>query len=904
VGVTRGGTEAVAKRGGRQAVAATRGGRETVATRDGRAAAEVRSALSAVYQRVREAGWAAPESARGQMIRPLLSLAGAGASGRPRDDVFWSAVAAVQLAHEASLVHDDVIDGAALRRSEPTLVAARGVAVALVEGDHLLTTAYRLAASCGSAEFMTAFAGAVERTVAGEKVQGRNTGRVLGEDEYRAVVRMKSGELLGCALAAAPLLEGAGEAVAWYDLGQRIGTLYQMLDDLLDYCPDTDTGKPPLGDYRQRRWTWPLLELPDTDFEQDAVEMVQRFATPDGSGASPLRRCLVRFEDEAAAVRASLATHLPGDDMIASLVDDWSSRIEAAVIRAEHAHATPTALPGVETSLEAEIEAQLARAADRAGYFRRNSRSFSFAAHLFAPELRRKVSAVYAFCRITDDLADADDGSDAAHRLTRLALWEHHARAAYHGAATGLPLLDSVMRTAAASGVPFRYVEELIEGMRMDLRRTSYETMDELRLYSYRVAGVVGQWLTRLAGVHDEAILERAALLGHAMQLTNIVRDIGEDLHMGRLYVPAATLRAYDLVVADLQAMETPPPPRYGRMLECLMSIADADYRAALEAAPALPRRFRLAVVAAADIYRGIHDAVRANRYDNLRRRARTGTVTKLRLAVRAVLKDALHSLRQPARPQPLSRVHAATGWTGRLLAATALLLAASAVAALPARSAPIAAAPVRAVDLAADRTDIAAAPARAHARVSDSALAQVQRAAPTRAAAIPPAERAAHLEALLAAAPADAAVALDLVRALFFVAVDDPHAVVRGRAVLSHLHAEAPAFARSNHALLQAYEGAFLALAARHGTWPLARLRAVRSGLLLLDAAVAAAPDDVEVVYLRLVNTHFLPGLFGRRDTARADLRLVEQLLERPQPDVPPALHDAIVGFTRDVQR
>jgi 15-cis-phytoene synthase len=875
----------------------TRGDMEAVATRGGVAAAEVRSALSTVYQRVREAGWAAPKSAQGQMIRPLLSLAGAGAFDRPRDDVFWSAVAAVQLAHEASLVHDDVIDGAALRRSEPTLVAARGVAAALVEGDHLLTTAYRLAASCGSAEFMTAFAGAVERTVAGEKAQGRNAGRIVGEDEYRAVVRMKSGELLGCALAAAPLLEGAGEAAAWYDLGQRIGTLYQMLDDLLDYCPDTDTGKPPLGDYRQRRWTWPLLELPDTDFERDAVEVARHFATPDGSGTSPLRRCLLRFEGEAAAVHATLSTHLPGDDLIASLVDDWSSRVEAAVVRAEHAHATPIATASFasasfETSLEAEIEAQLARAADRADYFRRNSRSFSFAAHLFAPELRRKVSAVYAFCRITDDLADADDGTDAAHRLARLALWEHRARAAYHGATTGLPLLDSVMRTAAASGVPFRYVEELIEGMRMDLCRTSYETMDDLRVYSYRVAGVVGQWLTRLAGVHDEAVLERAALLGHAMQLTNIVRDIGEDLRMGRLYVPAATLRAYDVAVADLQAMEPGPPPRYGRMLEYLMSIADADYRAALEAAPALPRRFRLAVVAAADIYRGIHDAVRANRYDNLRRRARTGTVTKLRLAVRAVLRDASRSLRQPSRPQPLPRVHAATGWAGRLLAATTLLLAASAVAALPAWD-------VRAADSAA----IAEAPARAVDRAADAA-APVQRVVPTRTAVIPPVERAAHLEALLAAAPDDATVALDLVRALFFVAVDDPHAIARGRVVLSHLHAESPAFARSNHALLQAYEGAFLALDARHGRWPHARLRAVRSGLLLLDAAVTAAPDDVEVVYLRLVNTHFLPGLFGRRESARADLRRVEKLLDRPQPDMPPALHDAITGFTRDVQR
>src|SRR5690606_4215528 len=114
--------------------------------------AEAAAALQLLYGHLRERGFGAPEKADGQLIRPLLSMAGAEAVGRARDEGFWAAAAAVQLAHEASLLHDDVIDESAVRRGAPTL-AARGVARALVEGDHLLTTSYRLAATTDSSPF-------------------------------------------------------------------------------------------------------------------------------------------------------------------------------------------------------------------------------------------------------------------------------------------------------------------------------------------------------------------------------------------------------------------------------------------------------------------------------------------------------------------------------------------------------------------------------------------------------------------------------------------------------------------------------------------------------------------------------------------------------------------------------
>lgn len=811
--------------------------------------AEARDGLSALWQRLRAGGCGAPPECQGQLIRPVVALAGAAALGAARDEALWAAVAAVQLAHEASLLHDDVIDNAALRRNEPTLATRSGVAAALVEGDHLLTTAYRLAAATGSAAFVSAFAYAVERTVAGEKLQGRSAGLVLDERAYRNIVGSKSGELLACALASAPLLAGAPCAGEWYALGRRLGTLYQMLDDLLDYCPEADTGKPALGDYQHGRWTWPLQELGDVGFGREPVDVARLLAAPDAHGSVPLQRALARFQREADEVLAALALHLPDDEVIGAMVTNWTQRAAQVVERAAGA--------SVDAWLRDTVAARFNGRYDLREFFRVNSRSFSFAATLFPPGFREHVSAIYAFCRFTDDLADSDDGTRTEDRLLRLDRWLALSRQAFDGSATGIRLLDDVMPRAAAAGVPFEYVEELVEGMRMDVRNDRYRTLQDLRVYSYRVAGVVGQWLTRTCGIHDPATLERAAALGHAMQLTNILRDVGEDLRRERLYLPGELLMEHGIDEAQLGAAArgtvdagAQPLARdaYARMLERLMTHADRDYELALEATPRLPAYFRRAVVVAAHVYRGIHAEVRSNGYDNLTRRAHTSTATKVRLAARALLPGGLAEA-------------VGNGRSPRRALTTALLL-----------------------------TGLLAAPG--HAQRSASA-GEPQT----------PAAHAHTLQKRLQHAPAfDAAIALDLTRALYFVAVDSSSAVQRGHALVGELRRHAPGFAEQHDLLILAYEGAFNMLEAKHGRWPHQRVRAVRAGLSRLDAAVAGAPSSVEVRYLRLVSTHYLPGFFGRRDSARDDLRALTELLSGTGAELPPSLHGVISRFVAEV--
>ncbi len=193
-----------------------------------------------------------PPALDGKYLRPLAVFLTIPPNEREELDArFWMGALAVEMVHEASLLHDDILDDAQERRGRPTLTAAAGVGPALVLGDHLLTAAYRVALSADSPVFLSAFIRAVKRTVAGEIEQEKGQGRILTMEEYQEVVTGKSGELFRAACSLAPSLLGIGSPEQAGELGARLGCLYQMVDDLLDYCPGVDRGKPPLQDLRQ-----------------------------------------------------------------------------------------------------------------------------------------------------------------------------------------------------------------------------------------------------------------------------------------------------------------------------------------------------------------------------------------------------------------------------------------------------------------------------------------------------------------------------------------------------------------------------------------------------------------------------------------------------------------------------
>lgn len=728
----------------------------------------------------------------GQLIRPLLGLAGT----ESPDDALWDALLAVQLAHEASLLHDDVIDGAARRRGQPTAVAARGVAAALVEGDHLLTAGYRLAAETGSLAFTRLYARAVERTVAGERRQNEGRGRRLTLAEYDEIALGKSGELIGCAVAAGAVIAGDPTASDRFELGRRIGLCYQMLDDLLDYCAASGAGKEPFSDFQRRLWTWPLRFFPDGTWPADRAALDRVLREPDRAGATPLERAREELDRVIHAVRCEVAGTLERPHPVEALLDDWRDRARRAVGASLGPDAIHVELPSLPDRERLRT------------FFARNSRTFSFAARLLPRRDRDAVADLYGFCRVTDDLVDGVL-STPAEAERRLDAWLAVCRRGYDGEPTGLPTLDRLLATAADRGVAFDHVELLVRGMRMDVRPRRYESLADLRLYTHAVAGVVGLWLARLWGVRDERVLRAAAELGHAMQLTNIVRDVGEDLRLGRIYLPTDLMRRFGLDEAALRAMAggAPLASGYRALLEALMGEADAAYDRALEGVDGLPPRVRPAVIAAAAAYRGIHAAVRANGHDTIHRRARTTRLRKLALAARALAR--LGPGRRPIRP---------------LLQGAAL--------------------PVVVM--------IACWPLAAGAQPLG-----------------PP-------DAPAAALSPENGAPLASVRALWLAGLGEPDAVDRLDEALGPLRAAPEA---RDAAVLEAYHGALLLLRAKHGSWPPSRWRDARAGIAALDRAVAWAPEDPEVRYLRLVNALNLPSLFGRRETARSDLDVLAQL-------------------------
>ena len=281
----------------------------------------------------------------------------------------------------------------------------------------------------------------------------------------------------------------------------------------------------------------------------------------------------------------------------------------------------------------------LAGLSDPKAYLACHSRSFRFAAALLPRVERARVARVYAWCRYTDNLVDDDVSTAIAER--RLDRWLACSRDAYQGHDSGISLVNEVMREMAEREIPFEYAHDLVRAMRSDLHHSPYNDLSALRVYTYRAAGVVGRWLTELHGVRDAWMLERATALGRAMQLTNILRDVGEDLQRGRIYLPVTELARRGVSVADIAAFShgaRPIDAGYRALIEDLMTVADHDYELADEAIPMLPREFRRAAAVASRVYRGIHDAIRRNGYDNVRRRAFTTFPRKTVLAIGALM--------------------------------------------------------------------------------------------------------------------------------------------------------------------------------------------------------------------------------------------------------------------------
>lgn len=275
------------------------------------------------------------------------------------------------------------------------------------------------------------------------------------------------------------------------------------------------------------------------------------------------------------------------------------------------------------------------------------SKSFYFATRFFPPELARSAHAVYWFCRTTDDLVDECPTLDQGR--SDLEAWDLALRDALRTRTSEQPVLRLFLDAVEKHAIPAEYAFELIEGMRMDLNGQRYETFSDLRVFCYRVASTVGLMMSHVIGFAQPAQmaagLRYAEDLGVAMQLTNILRDIGEDLGRGRLYLPAGEMAEFGVTEQELRAGRI--SPAFQRLMAFQIARARDYYQRAQPGIPMLNAQGRFAVRIAAEVYARILRQIEANGMDSLAHRAVVPAREKYWLTARIMTGPILRSTAQ-----------------------------------------------------------------------------------------------------------------------------------------------------------------------------------------------------------------------------------------------------------------
>jgi|SRR5579883_1099353 len=251
---------------------------------------------------------------------------------------------------------------------------------------------------------------------------------------------------------------------------------------------------------------------------------------------------------------------------------------------------------------------------------RAHGRSFAFATRFLPAAARPDVSTLYAFCRVVDDLVD--EPSDVAPEEVRRQLegWQRWL------ATSPVPPKGSELTTALAAvvnrhGIPASHLVELVEGCKADLAARAFQTFDELRHYCYQVGATVGLAMCPIVGVHDPRGLGCARDLGIAMQLTNVIRDVPEDVAMDRHYLPAEEVALFG---DDLP-----------RLIEFQCARARDYYQAGCAGIRWVQPGAQFAIRLAATLYEAILDKVAQQGYDPYAGRASTSLWEKVWLAVK-----------------------------------------------------------------------------------------------------------------------------------------------------------------------------------------------------------------------------------------------------------------------------
>jgi phytoene synthase len=254
--------------------------------------------------------------------------------------------------------------------------------------------------------------------------------------------------------------------------------------------------------------------------------------------------------------------------------------------------------------------------------------SFYYSFLFLPPERRRAITALYAFCREVDDVVD--ECSDDQIARTKLAWWRVEIGKLFQGEPAH-PVTKALQPFIDAFGIKQQQLNEIVDGMEMDLTQTRYLDFAGLERYCYHVAGAVGLLAAGIFGYSNPRTLEYAKNLGTAFQLTNIIRDVGEDARKNRIYLPMDELKHFEVRAADI--LESRTSENFLRLMKFQSERANSFYAKAMAALPSEDRRAQRAGLIMAAIYRATLAEIEQEGFKVLTQRTSLTPLRKLWLA-------------------------------------------------------------------------------------------------------------------------------------------------------------------------------------------------------------------------------------------------------------------------------
>ncbi len=256
--------------------------------------------------------------------------------------------------------------------------------------------------------------------------------------------------------------------------------------------------------------------------------------------------------------------------------------------------------------------------------------SFYYSFMFLPPERRQAITALYAFCREVDDVVD--ECHDMQIAQTKLDWWRNEVRQIHEGSPTH-PVGQALKDVSTRFNLPREQLLEIIDGMQMDLQQTRYLDWKALHLYCYRVASVVGLLSAEIFGYTNRQTLKYAHDLGLAFQLTNIIRDVGEDARRGRIYLPIEELQKFN--VPARQILDGQHDDNFRQLMAFQASRARQMYDQAFAQLPAEDRKAQRPGLIMAAIYRTLLDEIEADGFLVLDRRTSLTPLRKIWIAGR-----------------------------------------------------------------------------------------------------------------------------------------------------------------------------------------------------------------------------------------------------------------------------